>query len=179
MKLKQALQTALEFEQKGHDIYIKASQKTNNPIVKKTFAYLAEQEINHINEIKQFIKTEHPDFEFKGDTLEGVQKMFKDIMKDFKEKTELSGDDIKAHETALHLEKSAYNFYKEQLGQIEKLENPDKHNISEDEKQKMIRFFTFLMEQENAHYEFIQKAYEFIKDPVSFFSGEEGWIVEG
>ena len=41
------------------------------------------------------------------------------------------------------------------------------------------KFFAFLMEQENAHYEFVQKTYDFIKDPTAFYSEEEGWMAEG
>ena len=168
MELKQALQTALEFEKKGHDIYEETARKTSNPMVRKTFIYLAEQEIHHIEEIQEYIGQEHPDvekIELKGDNLEGAKKFFKITVKEFKEKTELSEDDIKAHETALELEQSAYNFYKEQS------------DGTADEHSK--KFFKFLMKQENAHYELIQKALAFIKDPANFYAEEEGWIVEG
>jgi len=161
--IKEALQTALDFEQKGHDIYKQAAEKTSNLIVKKTFTYLAEQETNHIEEIKEYIEQEK--IELKGDKLEDTKQFFTTTVKEFKEKTELSDDDIKAHETGLELEQDAYNFYKEQK---EKTDNEELKN-----------FFTFLMEQENAHYELIRKAYDFIKDPAAFFSEEEAWMVDG
>ena len=163
MDLKKALQTALDFEQKGCDIYKETAEKTSNPIVKKTFSYLAEQEVNHIEEIKEYI--EQNKIELKGDKLEDTKKFFSMTMKDFKEKTELSDDDLKAHETALELEQKSYDFYKEQ------------HDKTKDEEAK--KFFKFLMEQENAHYELIQKAYDYIKDPVGFYSEEEAWTVDG
>jgi len=165
MELKEALQTALDFEQKGHDIYGEAAERTSNPIVKKTFNYLAGEEIHHIKEIKEFIATESPDVELKGDRLEGVKKFFTTTVREFKEKTELSDDDLKAHETALELEKSSYDFYEEQFGG------------AGDEQTK--KFFKFLMEQENAHYALIQKAYHYAQDPTAFYSEEEGWLAEG
>jgi len=167
MELKQAFQTALDFEQKGHDIYEEISNKTNNPIVAKTFRYLANQELIHIEEIEEYLEklNNGNKIELKGDTLEDTKKFFTTTVKEFKKKTKLSDDDLKAHETALELEQNSYNFYKEQ------------HSNTEDQEAK--NFFKWLMDQENAHYEFVRKAYDFIKDPVAFYSEEEAWIVEG
>ena len=168
MEFKEAMKQALEFEKKGHDIYKHAAEKTNNPIVKKTFTYLAEQETNHIREIQEYVDQEHPDvekIELKGDKLKEVKQFFKTTTEEFKEKTELSEDDIKAHETALDLETNAYEFYKEQYDAVE------------DEKLKV--FFKFLMDQENAHFELIQKTLNFIKSPENFYAEEEHWLMEG
>lgn len=165
MELKEALQTALEFEKKGYGIYVEASEKTENPIVRKTFRYLADQEASHIERIKRYIEEESPDVRLFGDKLPEVQRFFTMTVSEFKEKTELSDDDLKAHETALALEKSSYEFYKKQF------------EGTEDEKAKP--FFEFLMEQESAHYALIEKAYDYIKNPTGFYAEEEGWIAEG
>jgi len=163
MDLKKAFQTALDFEQKGHKVYEETAKKTKNPIVAKTFEYLAKQEVNHIEEIKKYIQQQK--IELKGDKMEDTQEFFSMTTKKFKEKTELSDDDLKAHETALELEQKSYEFYKEQ------------HDLTKDEKLK--QFFKWIMMQENAHYEFIQKAYDYINDPIGFYSHEEKWVVEG
>jgi len=163
MELKKALKTALDFEEKGHRIYEETANNTKNPIVAKTFRYLAEQELNHINEIKGYIDKEK--IELKGDKPKDTKQFFSMTTKEFKKKTELSGDDVKAHETALELEQNAYGFYEEQHGKTSNKE--------------LKKFFKFLMEQENAHYELIQKAYEFIKNPVGFYTEEEKWMADG
>lgn len=168
MELKEAMIQALEFEKKGHDLYKEAAEKSSNLIVKRTFSYLAEQETNHIAEIQEYIEQEHPDIEkieLKGDKLEDVKQFFKMTTDEFKEKTELSEDDIKAHEAGMELEKNAYEFYKEQYEAVD------------DEKMKA--FFKFLMEQENAHFALIQKSFNFMKNPEHFYAEEEGWIMEG
>lgn len=166
MDLKDALQTALDFEEKGHKIYEETADKTKNPIVAKTFRYLAEQELNHIAEINEYIEKlgNGNEVELKGNKLEDTKKFFSMTTKEFKEKTELSDDDLKAHETALELETNSYNFYKEQ---------------SEQTDSDIKKFFEFLMQQENAHYQLIQNAYEYIKNPEHWFAEEEKWIVEG
>jgi len=164
MDIKKALQKALDFEKKGYDIYFSISEKTQNEIVKRTFVYLAEQETNHIAEIKEFI-SENYDLDLKGDHFNDTKEFFKMTVKDFQRKTELSDDDIKAHETALEMEKSAYSFYEEQY--------------NETDKKELKKFFNFLMEQENAHYELIQKTLSFIKDPENYYAELEQWSFEG
>ena len=161
--LKKALQTAFDFEEKGHRIYEGVSTKTENPIVAKTFSYLANQELIHVEVIKGYMKKEK--IELKGDKLKETKKFFSMTVKEFKERAELSDDDLKAHETALGLEQKSYNFYKTQS---EKTTNKE-----------LKKFFMFLMEQENNHYELVQKTYEFIKNPVGFYTEEEKWLVEG
>lgn len=167
MELKKAFEKALEFEKKGYDIYKERADKTQNPIVKRTFNYLASQEQYHIQEIKEYIEKlqDGHGVELKGDTLEDTKKFFSMTVKDFHEKLKLSDDDVKAYEAALHLEKKAYNFYEQKMG------------LAQDS--ELRKFFEFLMEQENAHYEFIQKSLEFSKDPANFYTEEEGWIMEG
>ncbi len=165
MDLEEALGKALEFEERGHKLYRGAAEKSENPIVQKTFSYLAEQEKHHINEINGFIEFNTPDVELKGDRPEDVKDFFKTTVSEFKEKLELSEDDIKAHEAGLELEKSAYEFYKKQA------------ESAEDEKTE--EFFDFLMTQERAHYDLIEKVYDYIKNPEGWYAGEEGWIEEG
>jgi rubrerythrin len=167
MELKEALQTALDFEEKGHQIYNDVANKTNNPIVAKTFRYLAQQELNHIAEIKEYIQDlgNGAMIDLKGDKLEDTKRFFSMTVKQFTEKTMLSDDDIEAHRTALELEKKSHDFYEVQYKQ------------AKDEDTKS--FFSWLMEQENAHYQLIQNAYEYIKNPDHFFAEEEKWIVEG
>ena len=163
MDINEALKTALDNEQKGQDIYKEAANKTKNPIVEKTFRYLADQEAVHIKDIKKYLETK--EIESKEESLEKPQAFFSMTVKEFKDKTELSDDDIKAHETALELEKKAHAFYKEQ------------HDKVSDE--ELRKFLKWLMDQENAHYVLIQKTYDFIKDPVHFYSEEEAWMADG
>jgi rubrerythrin len=165
MEIEEALKTALDFEKKGYGIYTEAAAKTENQVVKRTFEYLAKEEINHIREVEEFIDRHSPDVQLKGDMLPEVKKKFREIIGGLEEKTELSDSDIEAHEAGLEFEKNAYRFYKEQLEK------------AHDEKAK--KFFKFLMEQEEAHYELIEKAYDYIKNPEGWYAEEEGWIEEG
>ncbi len=162
-ELNSALNTALDFEKKGRKIYEEAAANTQNKIVEKTFSYLARQEEFHIKEIENYIKRQN--VEFLGDRPEETQKFFTMTISEFKHKTKISEDDLKAHEAALDLEKSSYKFY---LGQYNKAKDPE-----------LKQFLEFIMKQEQIHYELVKRAYEFIKDPAAFYSKEEEWIFEG
>ncbi len=163
MNMQEALHQALDFEEKGFDIYTNAAENTNNPMVRKTFNYLADQEQLHIDEIKKYI--ERNEVEIKGDSAKDTKKFFNMTVSQFRKKTELSDDDIEAYEAGLKLEQDSYDFYKKQLAKADS--------------DKMKKFFEFLMEQERAHYQLIEKAYMFIKNPEGFFAEEEDWFFEG
>ena len=162
-ELNKAMSTALGFERKGHDIYEGTANSTKNPIVAKTFSYLADQEHFHIAEIQTYIKSQK--IEFLGDRHDATQQFFAATVKEFKMRTKLSETDLKAHETALELEKHAYHFY---LDQFNKTKDPE-----------LKQFFEFIMKQEKVHYELVKRAYEYIQDPVAFYQKSEDALFEG
>jgi rubrerythrin len=165
MNIQQALQTALAFEKKGKKIYTEAAEKTKNPFVKEVFSYLARQEENHVQELAAFIEKHHPDIKLEGDTQEETKHFFTMTADKFNEKLKVSKKDLQAYEAGLELERSAYAFYKKELE-----EAPD---------EKTRHFFTFLIEQESAHYSLIRNAYDYLKDPANFHMEEERWMFEG
>jgi len=161
--LSDALRQALDFEKKGKSVYAAAAAGTGNPIVAKTFGYLADQEDFHIREIEKYIASNR--IELAGDLQQETRQFFMSTVEEFRHKTSLSKDDIHAHETALELEKSSYEFYRQQLLASKEPE--------------LKQFFEFLMKQEKAHYELVDKTLQFIRDPVAFFQQNEDAIFEG
>ncbi|PIN69986.1 hypothetical protein COV93_03360 [Candidatus Woesearchaeota archaeon CG11_big_fil_rev_8_21_14_0_20_43_8] len=165
MDLKKALQIALDFEKKGHDLYKIAAEKSSLPFVKTTFTYLAAQELQHIKDINVYLAEQPGDMKLSGDRPVDVKQFFNTTIGQFKDKVTLNQSDTEAYETALALEKDAFNFYKEQL------------RATDDEKAK--KFFKFLMEQENSHFVLLENSFGFIKDPDHFFAEDEKWFFEG
>lgn len=163
MNMKEALNIALDFEEKGQSIYEEAAENSANPLTKKTFTYLAEQEKMHAESIREYIQ-ENKLEELGSNPLE-VKQFFTTTIDEFKEKTKLAKADVKAYETAMHLEKSAYDFYKE------------KHELAEDVKVK--HFLHFMMMQENGHFMLLQKSLAFLTDPDSYHAESEEWLFEG
>ncbi len=161
--LNEALKQALDFEKKGRSLYEEASASTTNEIVKRTFSYLAGQEEFHIQEIRKYMDMNR--IELAGDQQHETRQFFMGTIEQFRHKTSVSKDDIKAHETALELEKESYDFYSQQY-----------HASKEPE---LKQFFEFLMKQEKAHYELVDKTLQFIRDPVAFYQRSEDSIFEG
>lgn len=170
--LHEAFKTAIEFEIEGNRIYSEVALSTKNPVVKKTFEFLARQELDHAEDIKNYDKTladsaifdisRFIDVEGSKEALEFLsilEKEFKEALK------EASDDDIKAHEEAMRLEKESYGFYK------------DMHEKADDA--DLRKFLKFLMEQEDSHYHLLEKTLKFIRHPEHFHSEEERWHVDG
>ena len=54
-ELIKALKQAVSFEKNGKAIYEEVASKTKNPLIAKTFKYLAEQEDFHLQEIQNYL----------------------------------------------------------------------------------------------------------------------------
>ncbi len=161
MELKAEIKKAIELEEKGLELYKKAAARTKNPVVRETFKYLAGQEQIHKRVLEEFALKHDIDLD---DNREEVISFFNKTVKEFQEDLELTKDDLDAHKKALELERSSHDFYRRQ------------HEKAEGETRD---FFRMLMKQEDMHYELIEKAYHYMKDPVSFHSREESWLLEG
>lgn len=158
------LKKAIDFEETGYRLYNDAAEKSSNPMVKRTFSYLALQEKKHMEILKDYGEKEH-DYIHDMDGNKEIAQFFKMTADEFKQRADVTEDDIAAHEAGLALEKSAYDYYSELFEK------------TEDEALK--RFCRFLMVQERMHYELLDKAYWYAKDPVGFYAEEEQWFVEG
>ncbi|MBD3203548.1 hypothetical protein GF327_04590 [Candidatus Woesearchaeota archaeon] len=163
MQLKKALQKAIDYEQKGYEVYSDRADKISNKVMKDTFSYLAEQELLHKKVIEEF--AEKNSFNIESEQESDAIQFFNTTIKDFREELDLSDDEQDIYKKALELEKASFDYYSDLLEE------------SEDESTR--KFFKFLKEQENIHFEMLQKAYWFIKDPEGFFAEEEKWFVEG
>jgi len=161
--LSEALTMALGFEKKGRKLYEEVSASTSNEIVKRTFSYLARQEDFHVQEIRKYM--DGKGIELSGDGQHETRQFFMATIEEYRQKASLSHDDITAHETALELERQSHNFYHQQ------------YLVAKEPEIK--QFFEFLMKQEKAHYELLDKTLQYIRDPVSFFQKSEDSIFEG
>lgn len=163
MEIKEILKTALEFEKKGYALYSDVAKTTKNDLARSIFEYLASQEERHVSEIDNYIKKNK--LVLSGDSAKKTEEFFTTTVKTFKSQLKLVKADSDAYERGLELEKNSYDFYKSKL--------------SEAKTEEVKKFLKFLMEQENAHYVLIQKAFEFSKDPKHFFAEHERAFFEG
>ncbi|MFW5991109.1 MAG: ferritin family protein [Candidatus Nanoarchaeia archaeon] len=163
MEIHNAMKEALEFEERGKSIYEGAANNASNQLVKRTFEYLAKEEENHIAEIKNYLHNKT--LQFSGDSKVDVQKFFKTTVSEFKKDLQVSEDELQLYEKAMELEKVSYVYYEQQRDQ------------TSDE--QLREFFSFLIEQEKAHYLLLEKTKEFLEKPEQFYAMEEEWNFEG
>jgi rubrerythrin len=166
-----ALKLALENEKRVRAFYLEHAARLKNELAKKTFIFLADEELKHIDAINAFNKSIHEgdepgiDSGTEDEAVNEVKEFFSDSVKTAVEKAVASQSDLKAYEAGLTLEQKSYDFYKKAA---EKAEHP---NVK--------KLFEFLMKEENAHYALISNAISYFKNPDEYFQGKESWFFEG
>ena len=167
----EALKLALHNELKSYDFYKAAEKKAKSNFSKKTFSFLAEQELGHIDMIKEFIEDseEHVDadvqMESKEDFFEKSKDFFENTIRHFAQKLKADKTDLNIYTVAMEIETSGFEYYKKAL---------------EKAKTKNLKiFFRFLMEQEQFHYQLLENSYSYLNNPQGFFFNQENWNFEG
>ncbi len=164
MDIQESMKIALENELKGKEMYEKFAERANNPVTKRTFEFLAEEEVKHIEAIRNFEESVQVTPE--GPTsFEDIRSIFDQSIEHFDKQAKPESDDLEAHKLGMDLEQKSYELYKKFF------EESTEENVK--------RFFEFLMKQENSHFVLIQKAYDFISDPEGFYAETEGRVMEG
>jgi rubrerythrin len=172
--IKKAIKMAIEMEQKGYDLYMKAAEKTSNRLGKTTLEAIAAKELDHIKAIEEFKRKmagEVPNLDKAIGSINPKKKIdyIRPIMENLRsELGKQSGGDAdleKAYKVAMGLEQESFNLYKKLA------------SSSRDPQAK--KFFEFLMGEENTHYELLQDTLQYLNNPDEWFKQQERWIVEG
>ena len=171
------LKAALQNEVRGRELYAQYARAVSSPVAKRVFVYLANAELNHIEDIKLFIKSlktlnidGEDDIDIarmvkSGGNLDSQKLFFGKLVSELNEQVHPTDDDNKSREVAMEIEKAGYEYYREAA------------ESATDESLK--KFFEWLTEQEQGHYMLIRNAYEYASNPDSWFAGEEHWLLEG
>jgi rubrerythrin len=166
-----ALKLAIEFEKKIRTFYLGHAEKLKRELAKKTFVFLADEELKHIEAIKAFNKSIHDgeepmiDSGTEDEAINRAKEFFAKSMEEQAEKTRASASELKVYELGLEMEQNGYNFYKENS---EKAEHP---NVK--------KLFDFLVKEENGHYALLSNAINYFKHPAEYFQDKESWFFEG
>jgi len=166
------LRTALNMEKKGRAMYKDASGKSNNPIVKRTFAALSDDESIHLEAINLHINNlnkKNKNGLFKSFLSKRSKKnsalSLASYFRSLEGNLEKTSGDVSAYKFAMRFEKNSYEFYKKL-----KIKYPAKEASS---------LLVFLMGEEAKHLKILQDSFEYINSPEDWFRREERSIVEG
>lgn len=158
------VEMAMKMEQEAIDFYRKCAEKTSNPVGKKMFLSIAEDEQYH----KECAIQVSRGGEFKpsdATPLEDMKEIFEQHKETMLQRVASTADEISALETAMAMEKEAIDFYRKALASAS----------SPTEK----AFFECLIKDEEEHFAIFQNTYSYLYDTGNWFMWEERGIVEG
>ncbi len=155
-----ALEVALNNEMREREFYLKNAERTTNPVGKKMFKQIGDEELEHYERLKQL----HQKWEKQEKWPETVPLKVKDtivknILIDLLQKVEEmpagDDDDLEAVRTAVDFEAKGAKYY------------ADLRDAVSDLKEK--QFFDLLSRIENEHYLSLKDTEEYFIDPASWY----------
>jgi len=165
------LAVALENEIRGRELYTQYANTVGSGLAKTVFVHLANEELSHIEDIKEFLKSLplgiNLDVEKMTRTisLRKTQEFFGKLVDDLLEQIKPTDDDNKSRDVAMAIEKASYEYYRK--------------GAEATRNQKLRKFFKWLMEQEQSHFMLIRNAFEYANNPETWFREQEHWLLEG
>lgn len=159
-----AVEMAIKMEQEAVDFYKTCAEKTHNPVGKKMFLSIAEDESYHIACANKVIegKEFHP---AEVTPLKDMKAIFEQNKEAMLQRVASTADELEALNIAMKMEKETIDFYKNAAAQAT---NPAEK-----------AFFECLIKDEEEHFAIFQNTHSFLSDTGNWFMWEEHSIVEG
>jgi rubrerythrin len=158
------IETAIKMEREAVDFYTKCAEKTTNPLGKKMFLSIAEDEKNHmtcaikVTQDQAFKPSEATPFQ-------NIKRIFEQSKESMLQRVASTTDELEALEFSIKMEQDAIDFYKKASAQAKSLEEKD--------------LFDCLIKDEEEHLKIIQNTHSFLSNTGHWFMWEEHSIVEG
>jgi len=166
----EVLELAVRTEVDGQEFYQKVSQKSNNRLVKELFQQLANEEDVHrrkFEEIYEALKKGQnwPDVGIPAEKGKGLKSLFTEATKALGIKIKIAESELESIKMAMDMEIKSYNLY---------------HSRSEESTLPVEkRFYDALAGEERGHHLALLDSYEYLSDPVGWFTQREHWSLEG
>jgi len=159
-----AIEIAIRMEKDAIRFYTEAAEKTRNPVGKKMFLTIVEDEKRHLETLSQIFKglsISCKDFS----PMKNIKTVFASMKDEMLKRVEATTDELEAFKIATQMEKEGVEFY--QKAALE----------AKTEKEKTL--FEALIKEEQDHYNIFSNTYFFLSDTGSWFMWEEHSIVDG
>ena len=159
-----AIEMAIKMEQEAVDFYTQCAGRTSNPVGRKMFLSIAEDEKYHIacaiNAQKGKTVTHS-----QVTPLEDMKKIFDQHKEDMLTQVPSTADELEAFRVAMKMEGEAIAFYRKASSQAATAEEKN--------------FFDCLIRDEEEHFSIFENTYSFLSDTGNWFMWEDHSIVEG
>ncbi len=159
-----AVEIAISMEADAIKFYKEAADRTSNPVGKKMFLAISDDEKRHLGMLSKIIKG----LDIKGkdvSPMKNVKSIFETMKEDMMKKVETTVDELEAFKIAMQMEKEGIEFYKKAA------------TVTSTEKEAEL--FKRLIQEEQQHYDIFANTYFYLYDSGSWFMWEEHSIVDG
>jgi rubrerythrin len=165
-----ALEVALNNEQNEREFYLQHARRTRNPVGRKMFEQIADDELEHYQRLKELHEKWAANKQWPETVpLEVNQTNIKDVLTQTiggaGQEPESDKDDLQALQIAIDFEDKGYKLYARLAEGVE----------SESEKQ----FFRLLSKIEREHFMSLKDVQEYLTDPSSYFIEKERHGMDG
>jgi rubrerythrin len=165
-----ALEVALNNETRERKFYLKQAKRTKNPLGKRMFQQIGDDELEHYQRLKQLHRKWAKQEKWPETVpLKVKDTVVRDILLEFVQKVDQmakgDSDDLEAIRTAVDFEAKGAKFYAELRDGVS------------DPKEK--EFFDLLSKMENEHYVSLKDTEEYFIDPASWYRKAEHHTLDG
>lgn len=158
------IELAVKMETDAIRFYTEAAGKTKNPVGKKMFLTVAEDEKRHLEMVNRIVKG--LDISYKeASPMKNVRTVFESLKSELMKRVEATSDELESFKIAMNMEKEGIEFYKKVAGSVKT--------------EKERELFGKLIKEEEQHYSIFSNTYFHLSNTGSWFMWEERSIVEG
>ncbi len=159
-----AVKTALRMETDAIKFYKDAADKTTNPVGRKMFLSITEDEKRHLDILAGILKgLDLPKTEISP--MENIKTVFRTMKNEMIHRIEATPDELEAFRIAMQMEKEGVEFYRKA------------ESGAETTKEKSL--FNRLISEEDQHYNIFANTYSILSDSGNWFMWEEHSMADG
>jgi rubrerythrin len=167
---KDVLSNAIKFEEDGRKLYLECAEKTEHQWGKSLFQSLADDEVKHIERLKEtFSKLSISEKFTEAPSPLAAEKQWKNIFEKAKGTIDTvvkaSSSDIDALQLGIDFEEKGMKYYS---------------TLSEESKNPLEKkFYRILAQEENRHFLILKDSHEMLTDPASWYEKTEKIGLDG
>ena len=167
---KSVLSTAIKFEEDGRTLFLECIRKTEHPWGKSLFQSLADDELKHIERLKEtFDKLTVSEKFTKAPLPLAAEKQWKNIFEKAKSKINAV---VKASTTDIDVLKLGMDFEERGMRYYNRLSEESRNPLEK-------KFYQILAQEENRHFLILKDSHELLTDPSSWLEKTEKISLDG
>ena len=169
--LKSIIEAAIANEIEGHKILQRSEESASNPLAQAAFDFLANEELKHIDLIREFSNALDADTAWDPERMReialdkngaAIRGIFERFATQFEEVATADDERLEIYKIAMDMERRGYEFYSRAASK------------ATDERARAL--FEFLAAEETKHFQIIQDTHDFIQQPDAILATEERWM---